>query len=477
MSALLHNHDRIIGSDLGQTASIGEKSVSEVLPRIAKRALVLSWHLSWALLGFAIRIAVNRVFRPRRTRAEIIGQTMLAALQRLGPTYLKLGQILSTRPDLFSDTVLRYLASLQDQIPPESFQSVPHRFKEDFGIDIDQAFAEFERRPVASASVATVYRAKLRDGRLVAVKIRRTDIVEQIETDLYLLRFVVSALQQIPALRLIPLRKSIDEFGVCLVRQTDFRIEAAANRRIRAAFAADPNVVIPELVEDLCSSSILTMDFISDVRHPKALRPEAAEAAMLTALLALYRMIFSEGFVHCDMHLGNLHLLNDGRIVLLDFGFMAELQAQERIKFAEFFYAMSINDGPGCAASIIETASFCPPDIPMDKFQAEVSTLVAAFSRATTGNYQVSDFVIRLFDLQRRYRIRGTSDFTMAIVSLLILEGLTKRFHPTLDFQSKAGPFIVSAFMLRYRLRADVAASQAASLGAARARQYALLQD
>ncbi|GAB4199821.1 MAG: hypothetical protein OHK0022_20340 [Roseiflexaceae bacterium] len=473
MSTLMHDYDQRSGTNAEQVCLPGARGVSEVLPNVMKRAAALAWHLCWGLVGFAIRTAVNKIFGPRLTRAEIVGQTMLATLQRLGPTYVKLGQILSTRPDIFNESTIRHLASLQDQLPPEPYEQVPMRFKEELGIDIEEAFLEFDPRPIASASVATVYKAILQDGRPVAVKVRRTGIVELIEIDLYLLRLVANALQLIPALRLLPLRQSIDDFGICLMRQTDFRIEAAANRRIQAALASDPHITIPGLIEELCSPSIITMDFIREAKQSRHIKAEAAQSAMLTALQALYRMIFVEGFVHCDMHLGNLHLLDDGCIALLDFGFMAELHDQQRIKFAEFFYAMSINDGPGCADVIVETASFCPPNLRAKAFRAEVSTLVASFSRAKTKDYQVSSFVVRLFDIQRRYGIRGTSDFTMAIMSLLILEGISKRFHPDLDFQSQAGPFIFSAFMLRYKLRSSLANSDSPSLDSARARAYA----
>jgi ubiquinone biosynthesis protein len=176
-------------------------------------------------------------------------------------------------------------------------------------------------------------------------KVRRPGISARIEADLRLIEAVVRLIGRLPSLRLIPLRPAIEELGACIKRQLDFRLEAAANRRLRSALVWEPGVLVPALVEELCSTSILTMDFVEGMCNPGQVVREASQNALLAALRALYRMIFVEGFVHCDLHQGNLHFLSDGRAVVIDFGFMAELQHADRLKFAEYFYAMATNDG------------------------------------------------------------------------------------------------------------------------------------
>jgi len=327
---------------------------------------------------------------------------------------------------------------------------VPLLFREEFGVELEDVFYEFEASAIASASIADVYRARLHDGRVVAVKVRRPGIRNRIETDLHLLGLVVSLLSRLPPLRLIPLRPAFDEFRACLERQVDFRLEAAANRRLRSALVWEPEVVVPALVDELCSSSILTMDFVDAFLSPSELGKDTSRKALRAALRALYRIIFVEGFVHCDMHQGNLHFLTDGRAVLIDFGFMAELERADRLKFAEFFYAMAINDGIRCAEITVETAVSTPPDLAYDRFEAEVVALVDSVSGAKARDFQVAAFVVRLFEIQRRFRIVGTTAFTMAIVSLLVFEGIAKDVDADLDFQREAHPFILRASIRPY---------------------------
>ena len=159
----------------------------------------------------------------------------------------------------------------------------------------------------------------------------------------------------------------------------------------------------------------------------------------------LFRMIFAEGFVHCDMHQGNLHLLADGRAVLVDFGFIAELRRTDRIKFAEFFLALAINNGIRCARITLEIARSVPEDFPYQQFEREVAELVDAVSGASARDFQVFRFVTGMFDVQRRFRVRGTTGFMMAILSLLVFEGIAKDVDPDLDFQREAMPFVLRA--------------------------------
>lgn len=418
---------------------------------IAARLLVVVWQLALGAGKLGLRLALHSLLGTRQPRTTNVGRTLVEVFEALGPTYLKLGQLLSTRPDLLSEPLLRQLETLRDRVSPAPFDSIPARFRNELGITIEEAFAEFDPSPIASASIAMVYRARLKDGRVVAVKVRRPGITKRIEIDLALLRLGTSLLQRIPALRLVPLRPAIDEFGRSLQRQVDFRLEAAAHRRMRAALACEPDIFMPELVEELCSASILTMDFIPELPSNSGNDHAPTQAALLTSLRALYRMIFVEGFIHCDMHRGNLHFLSNGQVVLIDFGFMAELEHTHRLKFAEFFYAMTTNDGRRCAQVILDTASSSPAALVYQAFEAEVIDLISRVSGATAQQYQVGKFVFSLFDLQRRYGLYGTPAFTMAIMSLLVFEGIAKKSYPDLDFQREARVFIMRALINSYQ--------------------------
>jgi ubiquinone biosynthesis protein len=177
----------------------------------------------------------------------------------------------------------------------------------------------------------------------------------------------------------------------------------------------------------------------------RASRDERCLPALVAALRALYRMIFVEGFVHCDLHGANLFLFPNGRAALLDFGFVAELSTETRLTFAEFFLAMASDDGRRCARITVDTASFVPSELDYGAFEGEVRRLVTRAAGSSIEEFSVAGFVGGLFDIQRRHRIVGTSDFVMAIVALLVFEGTAKSVAGTVDFGAEAVPFVMCA--------------------------------
>jgi ubiquinone biosynthesis protein len=398
-----------------------------------------------------IRLLLNLIVRREQYPEKIIGQTVAEVFESLGPTYVKLGQLLSTRRDLFSDPMIQCLEQLQDQLSPIPFHVLPDLFYDQFGLKLEDIFSEFDTSPVASASIATVYRARLRNKRLVAIKVRRPGIARRMESDLHMLQLGARFLEHLPPFRQVPLERAINEFSVCLIQQVDFRLEAAANRRLRTFLAYEPGIIIPELVEEYCTSSILTMDFLDGLNLSRELASDIAHKGLLTALRALYGMIFIEGFVHCDMHQGNLHLLPGGFTALVDFGFMAELKNNDRVKFAEFFYAMATNDGVRCADITLETAFYAPPNLKYERFEADIVELVNNVSGKKANEFLVAKFVLGLFDIMRRYRISGTTSFTMAIISLLVFEGIAKEVYADLDFQYEARSYVLRASLARFQ--------------------------
>jgi ubiquinone biosynthesis protein len=156
-------------------------------------------------------------------------------------------------------------------------------------------------------------------------------------------------------------------------------------------------------------------------------------------------MIFVDGLVHCDMHEGNLRFLPDGRAALIDFGFMAEMRAEDRVQFTRFFHALATRDARRCAGIVLGTAIHTPPGLDHGAFESAVARVIERASGASAGAFDVAGFVLDLFDVQRRHGVHGTPAFMMAIVSLLVLEGVTKEVDPALDFQREAYPYLLRA--------------------------------
>ncbi|MFL5963753.1 MAG: ABC1 kinase family protein [Gaiellaceae bacterium] len=421
---------------------------------LAGRAVETALLLGCGTARLGIALVANR----GRPRASVVADAAVWTLERLGPTYIKLGQILATRRDLLPECAALELERLQDRVGPARFDHVRPLFRSELGVDPADVFAELDPVPIACGGVACVYRGALRDGTPVAVKVRRPDVARRIDLDLRLLRIGARMLRLLPPLRRLPLVEALEEFGTGLRRQIDFRLEGDANRRIRAAMRDDPNIVVPRLVDELSSESLLTMELLPVER---ASRDQRCLPALVAALRALYRMIFIDGFVHCDLHGANLFLFPNGQAVLLDFGFVAELPTETRLTFAEFFLAMASDDGRRCARITVETASYVPSNLDYRVFEGEVCRLVTRASGASIEEFSVAGFVGGLFDIQRRHRIVGTSDFVMAIVALLVFEGTAKSVAGSVDFGREAVPFVMHALGERMEAGRAVALAEA----------------
>jgi ubiquinone biosynthesis protein len=408
------------------------------------RLVELLAHLCFHSLRFATRVFLNKLRRQRQSWQALLGQSMTELCTALGATFIKIGQILSTRCDLLPPDVTTPLTSLQDRIKPFAFRYVPAIIQAQLGNPLHEIFAEFEEQPISSASIASVYRARLHTGQQVAVKVRRPDIVRKVRNDLRLMRFCARIMARLPAMRLVPVVTMIGELGHCIEQQLDLRIEAQNTLHFRACFAQNPLVHIPALSEEYCTEALLVMEFIDDLVRMDALAWEEADyqQALITGLRALYHMIFADGFIHCDLHPGNFYLRKEGHVVILDTGFIATMTPHDRYQFAEFFLSIATNAGPNCARIIYETASYKTKTFDQQGFEQAIIDLIDKNAGSKAVVFQVAPFVAQIFIIQRRFGLRGSTSFTMAILSLLVFEGLAKQFYPLLDFQAEARPIL-----------------------------------
>ncbi len=419
---------------------------------IVLRAVTITFLLLKSIVLLAFRIFGEIGSKNKHSFYDLLGKSVTNLIEDLGPTFIKIGQLLSTRRDLFAPEILSQLVSLQDDLTPIPFEYLYNKFWDDFNLDIEKAFIEISKKPVASASIASVFKGRLVDNRTVALKIRRPDIARTIEKDIRLINSLINVVPLFPFMRSIPLREIFDEISESVIRQVDFETEAYSNGRLTEALKHEELVFLPSLVEAFCSKSILTMEYFEELENAKVQPTPIKKQALSNGLRALYRMIFIEGFVHCDMHPANFHLLDEGKVILIDFGLIAELESKDRLSFAEFFYAMVVNDGYTCSEITLETASFIPRDFDKDSFSEEIVSLVDKYSGQKVTGFQVSGFVVGMFDIQRKHKIRGTTAFIMAIISLLVFEGVAKTVDPGLDFQTLSIPYIQEALNMRRRI-------------------------
>jgi ubiquinone biosynthesis protein len=412
---------------------------------VAARAVSIMLRSGWHGLLFFL-IDLPRALARRRGGQAAVADRLARLLVSLGPTAVKAGQILSARPDLLAPAFLRALAPLQDRMPALPERVARAEVERALGAAIEQLFDAFDPVPVAAASIAQVHWARLRDGREVAVKIRRPEVPRLLELDFRLASTVAGLVARLPFMRLTPVGELAQEIMLPIWEQVDFGLEAENNRRLRRHFAHVERIAIPALVDEYCAESVLVMEYFGGLRKigETDFGPAQSRALATAGLRALYRMIFVNGFIHADLHPGNL-LVRDGcELAMLDTGLAVALPDGVRMDFVDFFFALVNDEGAECARIMERNATALAPGYRRDAFEAEIAALISRHASLKSRDFEIAAFVYELIAAQRRHGVRGSTAFMMTVLAMAVYDGVCKHLYPDCDFQKEARPFLIA---------------------------------
>jgi ubiquinone biosynthesis protein len=409
-------------------------------PYLAARAGAWTVIGTLALTAAAVRAAVGR---------GRDGDTLTACLTRLGPTFVKGGQMLSTRADLLGPRACAALGRLTDRMDPMPPADAARALDAAYPPGRRRPFATFDGTSLASGSIASVYRARLHDGREVAVKLRRPGIARRMEADFRLLALGAGLGERIPGLRGTPMRRMVEQLAPAVLNQLDLHREAGMLQRLRDGL--DDLVRIPAPVPAACGDGALVMEFMDGLERfdVSAFEPGRRRTIVNTVLRAIYRMLFVHGLVHCDLHPGNIYLRASGEVVIVDAGFVVELSPRVRRQFAEFFLHMALGHGDECADVVLASAAPVPPGRDLESFRRGIRELIRSTHRQRAGQFSLAAFANRLFTLQRTHGITAAPEFVFPLLSLLVLEGMVRDLDVGVDFQAQAVPALLKALQLR----------------------------
>jgi ubiquinone biosynthesis protein len=375
-----------------------------------------------------------------------MARALRLTLEGLGATFIKVGQIMSTRPDLLPSEIISELVLLQENVRPFAVAEVRRIIEEDLRCPVDQLFDDFDATPIASASVAQVHRARLREsGAPIAIKVRRPSIANWAELDRSIILGIAHALELIPSMRLVSPVQSARQFCDAINRQLDFRREAANNLRFRANFAGESYVVFPRVYENLSSERVLTMEFVEGYRDSDltAVGIDPKKVAGL-GMRVFCKMTFIDGFIHADLHPGNIRFMRDNRIALFDLGLTAELTDEDRVMFAQTMFYMANGMGRELARQMYDLTQH-NLDFDYATYEREISDYLTRFTNQPLGEIEMSVAIGKFFDIYRRYGMRIDGRYTVLNVSMMVCEGLGKKLDPSLDITAEAKPFLAAA--------------------------------
>ncbi|WP_405152368.1 ABC1 kinase family protein [Paenibacillus sp. FSL K6-0108] len=372
------------------------------------------------------------------------GKRIRMLLEELGTTFIKLGQLASTRPDLVPQPVLKELAKLQDAVAPFPYADVSRVIEEELGAPISQLFRTFEPVPLASASIGQVHLAVLADGKEVAVKVQRPQLSAIVETDLDILADLARLADRRGSWTAsYRLTEVVEELGQGLLAELDYRQEAAHLERFTRAADEMRHVRIPAVYRPYSSQKVLTMEYIQGIRlsDTAQLKEQGIRTRVVAERIAsaIFQQILVDGVFHADPHPGNILVLPGEEIALLDFGMVGRLSAHTQKHFASFIIALRNRSSKGVMRAIGHLGMI-PAEVDQGKLYADVEQMRTKFYDVPLKEVRLGEMIKDLFGVAFKHRIRIPSELTMVGKSILTTEGVVAELDPDFSVFDVAEP-------------------------------------
>jgi ubiquinone biosynthesis protein len=386
-----------------------------------------------------------------------------SCFEELGPTFVKLGQVLATRPDLIPEPFVEELRKLQDNVAAVSFSEIKALIETEFGKPIDSIFSQIDSQPLAAASIAQVHSATLKTGEAVAIKVQRPGIEKIIQNDISIMVGVASLLEKyVPESKPMNPVGLVDEFFRSILQELDFGIEANNMRRIKKNLAHLEKISIPTVFEKFCTSRVLTMERFEGLRFSdreliiqKGISPSEI---IDTGCQAFFHMVMKDGVFHGDLHGGNLFVLGDGKIGIIDFGVVGRLSRRVQDSIITMFLAIMDEDYETLA---YEYLSLCPSTGPtqIETFQKDLMDIISPYVGMSLGEINVGRILLRSSSIAVKNHLQVPRELMLLFKAMLTIESLGKQLDPSfdiLDIGHKLARQVLSTRFTKERLLRDL---------------------
>jgi len=379
-------------------------------------------------------------------RGKSVPQRIRLVLEELGPTFIKLGQIASTRADLLPADWIEEMKKLQDMVPPVAFDEVRKTVEKSLRAPLGSLFLSFDQAPVASASIAQVHFAELRDGRKVAVKVRRPGIAPLIEADVSVMRTIAEFLEKyVPASRRLRPMEVVNEFARVIDIEQDLTIEGVNINRFETLFKGDRRIQVPHVYWDYTTQECLTMERLSGISIDEtaelAKRGLDVRTVALNGVELFFRQVFEFGLFHADLHPGNVFVRDDGVIIYLDFGIVGKLDRDLRHYLANMLYYLVRKDYYKMAV-LHREMGLIGQDVSLAEFEEALRDIAEPIFGRSLEQISISTLLMKLFHTARHFKMTLQPNLLLLQKSMVIIEGVGRQLYPDINMWEVAKPLI-----------------------------------
>ena len=396
---------------------------------------------------FPFLASLERVLFFRRTKKALsIPERIRMVLEELGPTFIKLGQVASTRADLLPPEWIEELKKLQDAVPPFPFEKVKEVVEHGLKAPLSEKFKTFEETPCASASIAQVHYAVLMDGQEAAVKVKRPGIDKIIESDISVMHTIAYLLDRyVPQAKRYRPVEVVNEFARVIHREQDFTVEGANVNRFCKMFEGDTTVKVPEVFWDYTTSEVLTLERIygTPLDETEKIKAKGLDIKKIAenGIRAFFKQVFEFGYFHADLHPGNIFTSDDGTIIYLDFGIVGRLDENLRRYLASLLFHLIRQDYHNMAL-IHREMGLISKDVDMGEFEEALRDIAEPVLGRTLEQINMSGLIMKLIRTARRFQMRLQPNLLLLQKSMVIIEGVGRQLYPDIDMWEVAKPLI-----------------------------------
>jgi ubiquinone biosynthesis protein len=403
-----------------------------------------------------LRIGRRRLVRPVEVaKKHTFYERIRMALEELGPTFVKMGQVMSTRPFLIPIDLVIELTRLQDRVPPMDFETAKGIVEVELGADLSEIFSEFDPEPLASASLSQVHRAVLVDGTEVAVKVQRPEIKKVIEADMEILKDLANLMERyIPESRQYDPSGLISELAKTTRLEIDFINEARNIDIFRSNFRGDSSIFIPQVFWKQTTSRVLTMEFIRGVKisEQEELSKLELDSKVVCRNLGriVFKQVFEDGFFHADPHPGNLFVLEGNVVAPVDYGMVGKL-SQTAMEDISGTLVAAIDQDPRAVIRVLQNAGAVGDEVDLKLLEQDLTDYLYRYHKVPLRQINMREVTEDFFEVMHRYDIKVQSQFMLLVKALVTFEEVARLLDPEYDAVTEAAPFVRKLAVRKYR--------------------------